>query len=246
MNPPVRLLIATTNPGKIREVEGALRSLPGLDLISLRDLPPIPEPPETGRSFLENAVAKAVAYSRLAEGIVPASPPARQGEPHGPPDRSQAATPGRAAPPDEPRGPIHLVFTLADDSGLCVEALGGEPGVRSARYGGAGLDDPGRCRLLLEKIRDVPEGRRGARFECVLALASGGALVETFAGVVEGRLLFEERGEGGFGYDPIFFYPPAGRTFAEMTREEKSAVSHRGRALAALRRYLEEHVELSR
>ncbi len=194
------LLIATTNPGKIREIAGALAGLPGWDFVSLRDLPPRPEVPEMGETFLDNAVAKAVGYSWS-----------------------------------------HGDLTLADDSGLCVDALGGEPGVRSARYGGAKLDDPGRCRYLLEQVRNVREERRAARFECVLALASAGTLIETFEGAVEGRLLFEPRGEGGFGYDPIFYYPSAGRTFAEMTREEKSAVSHRGRALAALRRYLETH-----
>ena len=197
------LLIATTNPGKVREVAVCLAGIPGLEVISLADLPPRPEVPETGHTFAENAAAKAVGYGRAHEGL-----------------------------------------TLADDSGLCVDALGGEPGVRSARYGGPGLDDPGRCRYLLGKIRDVPEVRRTARFECALALARPGAMIATFTGRVEGRLLFEPRGANGFGYDPVFFYEPAGRSFAEMTREEKSAVSHRGRALQALRRYLEEHQEL--
>jgi XTP/dITP diphosphohydrolase len=92
--------------------------------------------------------------------------------------------------------------------------------------------------------RDLPGAERTARFECALALASGGELIEVFSGRVEGRLLEAPRGEGGFGYDPVFFYEETGRTFAEMSREEKAAVSHRGRALEALRRYLKSHPAL--
>jgi XTP/dITP diphosphohydrolase len=122
---------------------------------------------------------------------------------------------------------------LADDSGLVVEALGGAPGVRSARYAGENATDPERCAKLLEALSN--ETRRRAAFECVISLAvpSGAAL--TYEGRCEGRIADAPRGDNGFGYDPIFFFPPLGRTFAEMDREEKGRVSHRGQALRELR-----------
>jgi XTP/dITP diphosphohydrolase len=137
-------------------------------------------------------------------------------------------------------------LTLADDSGLCVDALGGAPGVTSARFGTPDLDDAGRCRHLLTLLKGVPEERRGAHFECALALAEAGRLVAAFEGRVAGRILAAPRGTNGFGYDPVFLYPPSGRSFAEMPREEKSMVSHRGRALAKLRDHLAAHPELLR
>ena len=118
---------------------------------------------------------------------------------------------------------------LADDSGLVVDALGGEPGVESARYGGPGLDDTGRCRLVLEKLEGV--GNRAARFVCVLSLGHPGAPVrEVFVGQVGGRIGREPRGGGGFGYDPVFVFPD-GRTMAELGEVEKDARSHRGAAV---------------
>jgi XTP/dITP diphosphohydrolase len=122
---------------------------------------------------------------------------------------------------------------LSDDSGLCVPALDGAPGVHSARYGGPGLSDADRCRRLLDAMRGRDDRR--AAFECVLSLAvpSGPAL--TYEGRCEGVLAEAPSGANGFGYDPVFFYPPLGRTFAELARDEKSRVSHRGRALAELR-----------
>jgi len=135
-------------------------------------------------------------------------------------------------------------LALADDSGLCVDALGGGPGVRSARYGGPKLDDAGRCRRLLEELKDLPDPRRGAQFECALALADRGRVVETFEGIVRGRILTAPRGENGFGYDPVFYYDPAGLTFAEMPIAAKSAVSHRGQALSQLREYFLGHPAL--
>lgn len=127
---------------------------------------------------------------------------------------------------------------LADDSGLVVEALGGEPGVRSARYGGPGLTDAGRTALLLARMASVPDGRRSARFVAALALAVPGRTAEVFEGQVEGIITREPRGRGGFGYDPVFLYPPAGTTFAELASADKDAVGHRGRALRALLRHL--------
>lgn len=126
----------------------------------------------------------------------------------------------------------HVV--LADDSGLEVDALGGAPGVLSARYGGLELTDPERCVAILKALAETSDDRRTARFRCVLALAQGGRTLATFDGAVEGTILREPRGENGFGYDPIFFYPPTGCAFAELTRADKDLVSHRGQALRKL------------
>jgi XTP/dITP diphosphohydrolase len=131
-------------------------------------------------------------------------------------------------------------LALADDSGLEVDALGGAPGINSARYGGPGLDDAGRCRLLLEALAAVTPERRTARFRCVIALADPTGWERTTEGVVEGIITPAPRGQGGFGYDPLFYYPPLGRTFAELAPEEKARVDHRGAAMRAARRLLAE------
>lgn len=123
---------------------------------------------------------------------------------------------------------------LADDSGLEVDALNGEPGVLSARYGGEGYDDPGRNQLVLQRLEGVPDARRTARFRCVLALARAGQTLATFEGTVEGRILHEQRGTNGFGYDAIFFHDGIGRGFGEITLEQKQALSHRGQAIRKL------------
>ena len=120
--------------------------------------------------------------------------------------------------------------SLADDSGIAVDALGGRPGVHSARYGGDALDDAGRVRLLLSEMDGVPEEERACRFHVVLAFASPDGSEETAEGVCEGRLALQPSGANGFGYDPVFFLPEFGRTMAELAPEEKDAVSHRGRA----------------
>lgn len=124
---------------------------------------------------------------------------------------------------------------LGDDSGLEVDALGGRPGMHSARYGGPGLDDAGRVGRLLAELADVPETRRGARFVCVMALVTPAGDALTAVGVCDGRILVAPRGNGGFGYDPVF--APAGdaRSMAELSAREKDAHSHRGRAIGALR-----------
>jgi XTP/dITP diphosphohydrolase len=128
---------------------------------------------------------------------------------------------------------------LADDSGLCVDFLEGRPGVFSARYGGpAVVDDRRRYELLLEELRAVPDSSRTARFVCALALVYPDGREALFWGTVEGTITREPRGEGGFGYDPVFFYEPAQLTFGEMNREAKNQVSHRGRALHAFSDYL--------
>ncbi len=124
--------------------------------------------------------------------------------------------------------------TLADDSGLEVDALGGAPGIYSARYSGENADDASNNRKLLDRLAGVPEERRGARFVCVLALfTSAGEWL--FRAECAGRVAFEPRGANGFGYDPLFLYPPLGRTFGELERETKSRLSHRGLALRKLK-----------
>lgn len=129
-------------------------------------------------------------------------------------------------------------LALADDSGLEVDALDGRPGVRSARYGGPGLADGDRVRLLLEAIRGVPPERRTARFRSAIAICDPAGGAQVVEGAVEGQLLDEPRGAGGFGYDPIFCHPPSRATFAELSPALKNAVSHRGQALVKARRLL--------
>jgi XTP/dITP diphosphohydrolase len=126
-------------------------------------------------------------------------------------------------------------WVLADDSGLEVDALGGEPGVRSARFSGEGATDVTNRALLLEKLATVPADQRSARFRCVIALARGGEVLAHFSGAVEGAIIHSEKGEGGFGYDPLFVPEGFGETFAELGAETKNRLSHRGRALAALK-----------
>jgi len=188
----LRLVLATSNPGKIAEIAAALADV-GLAVVGLEALNDREPVEETGVTFEENARLKAEAYS-LRTGL-----------------------------------PV-----LADDSGLEVDALGGAPGVESARFGGPGVDDPGRNRLVLEKLRGVPPESRSARFRCVLALARAGRTLGVFHGVVEGRIAEESRGSNGFGYDPIFFHEGIGTTFGMIPRARKQELSHRGQALARL------------
>ena len=122
---------------------------------------------------------------------------------------------------------------LADDSGLEVFALGGEPGVYSARYGGEGLNDTDRLNLVLEKMKDVDDELRGAQFVCAIAFVTSDKIYEA-EGIFEGTIIREAKGSNGFGYDPIFYVPEMGKTAAEMTAEEKNSVSHRGKALRNL------------
>ena len=128
---------------------------------------------------------------------------------------------------------------LADDSGLEVDALGGRPGVLSARYVSECANDANRRRKLLAEMNVVPDGKRGARFRCVMVLVWYGRIYTT-EGTIEGEIAREERGSGGFGYDPIFYLPDLGRTMAELSPSEKNAISHRGRAARAMRSLLTE------
>jgi XTP/dITP diphosphohydrolase len=166
-------------------------------LLSLADVPGVTLPAEDGRTYAENAAAKA---------------------------RAVAAATGALA--------------LADDSGLEVDALGGRPGVHSARYGGPGLTDADRVRLLLAELGGVPPGRRTARFRCAIAVSDPAGRVDVVEGVAEGQVLDAARGASGFGYDPIFYHPPSRATFAELPPERKNAVSHRAQALIRARRLL--------
>jgi XTP/dITP diphosphohydrolase len=133
-------------------------------------------------------------------------------------------------------------LALADDTGLEVDALGGEPGVHSGRYAGPEQDYAHNLAKLLDRMAGVPAARRGARFRTVAAIVFPDGRAEVVEGVCEGRILESPRGTGGFGYDPVFLVPETGRTFAEMTLEEKNRASHRGRAMRAARAILEAYV----
>lgn len=132
------------------------------------------------------------------------------------------------------------LLTLADDSGLEVDALGGEPGTRSARYAGQGASDEDRYRLLLSKLEEVPWERRTARFRCVIAVATPQGEVRTAEGICEGAIAFEPRGEYGFGYDPVFYMPEHGQTMAELEPDIKNRISHRAQAAEGAGRILQE------
>jgi len=192
---PPRLVLATANAGKVRELT-ALVAAWGADVEvrALADFPDVPAPEETGATYEENARLKAAAV---------------------------AAATGWPA--------------LADDSGLEVDALGGAPGVQSARYG---RDDTERIARLLAALAGRPPAERGARFRCVMVLAWPDGRHVTAEGTVEGRIDEAPSGTGGFGYDPVFRARELGRTFAEASAEEKARVSHRARAMAALGRRL--------
>ena len=149
------------------------------------------------------------------------------------PEETAATYEGNALLKARAAAAIEGEVALADDSGLEVDALGGAPGLHSARFGGPGLDDPGRTALLLERLRGIPPERRTARFRCVIVIVARTGGARTVEGVVEGLISDAPRGTGGFGYDPVFFHPGLGRTFGELSEAEKSRVSHR--ALAARR-----------
>ena len=191
------LVVATTNPGKAREIRAALRGLP-VRVLSAAEAGLRKAPPERGTTFEENARAKSLFYSRRT--------------PH---------------------------LTLAEDSGLEVAALGGRPGVRSARFSGRGATDARNVERVLRLLKGVPPSRRRARFVCRMVLSREGRVLKSAGGDVRGTIAQEPRGRGGFGYDPIFYYHPLRRTFAEISGWRKNAVSHRGRALARMRRFLE-------
>ena len=134
------------------------------------------------------------------------------------------------------------LLTLADDSGLEVDALGGEPGVLSARYAGPGASDDERIERLLQRLGGIPWERRTARFRCVIAIASPGGRVELCHGECQGIIALSPKGENGFGYDPILYLPEQGKTMAELSMEEKNEISHRGLAARRARHILEQQI----
>lgn len=204
---PTTLLIATSNPGKVIEINDLLADLP-CRVIGLHDLPQtLPTVAETGTTFSENALIKAEHYYQLTG-----------------------------------------LLTLADDSGLVVDALDGRPGVYSARYGGAGLSSHAQINLLLAELRGVPAAQRTARFVCCIALVGELAdeqLRQTFERSCEGVIANAPRGAQGFGYDPIFIDAELKRTFAELSRDEKAARSHRGQALRATSAFLKANLSVN-
>jgi XTP/dITP diphosphohydrolase len=197
-----RVLIATSNPGKLRDLAAAAAPL-GIDLACIADFFLLPSVVEDGLTFEANAGKKAEHYSRYAPGQI----------------------------------------VIADDSGLEVDALHGAPGVHSARYAAAdpraaesNTQDEANNARLLQELQGVPRPDRIARFVCVIAAARDGKTLSLSRGEAEGTILDSPRGTGGFGYDPLFFFPPIQKTFAELTPEEKARYSHRG---VAFRRFLE-------
>lgn len=130
------------------------------------------------------------------------------------------------------------ILSLADDSGLEIDALGGEPGVLSARYAGANATDAERTEFLLSRLKGVPEGKRQAKFRCVIAIATPEDNIHLFSGECRGIIMFKPSGGGGFGYDPIFYLPQIGKTMAELSQREKNNISHRGQAAAKARFFL--------
>jgi len=138
------------------------------------------------------------------------------------------------------------LITLADDSGLEVDALGGEPGIQSARYAGDNASDSDRIKFLLEKLKGISREKRTARFRCIIAMATPVQVLATFEGECEGIITFEPKGDNGFGYDPIFYFPEYDKTMAELPSDIKNTISHRARAAQkaypVLKRYSERHV----
>jgi XTP/dITP diphosphohydrolase len=198
----IRVLIATTNPGKVRDFVGAASPL-GVAIESLPNFASVPTALEDGLTFEANARKKAEYYSTYAPGEI----------------------------------------VLADDSGLEVDALGGAPGVHSARYAadqphlvGNNTDDQANNARLIRELRKIPPQNRTARFVCVIAAARDGQILNIFRGQAEGTMLDSPRGAGGFGYDPLFYFPSIQKTFAELTPEEKAKYSHRG---VAFRQFLD-------
>ena len=197
-----KLLVATTNAKKLKELQDLLADLP-VECLSLRDFPGAGDVEETGRTFEENAKIKALGYA------------------------------GQTG-----------ILTLGEDSGICCEVLKGEPGVFSARFCGESKNDDANNQKLLELMKDVPDEKRTAYYESAIALAESGKLIGVVRGQVHGLITRELRGNGGFGYDPLFLYPPYRKTFGEVPIAMKHRVSHRGQAFLKLRKLLKEHLRI--
>jgi XTP/dITP diphosphohydrolase len=193
-----KLLLATSNPGKIREYRFLLDGL-GYQMTTLTEEGIAEVVTESGNSYEQNARLKAVTYARLSQ-----------------------------------------LLTLADDSGLEVDALNGEPGVRSARFAGEAATDAEKVSLLLAKLGGIPWGRRTAHFKCVIVIATPEGRSRVCYGECHGMIAFEAEGEDGFGYDPIFFLPRISKTMAELPFEIKNQISHRARASQKARQVLQQ------
>ena len=192
----MRIVFATKNEGKVREISEMLTST-GIELVSLNRFESVPEIVEDGLTYQENALKKA----RIVSGIT--------GE-----------------------------TVLADDSGLQVDILGGEPGIYSARYAGEDTTDEKNNAKLLSKLKNVPQEKRTASFHCALVLYYQNGRYDSFDGLWYGQIIDEQRGANGFGYDPIFLVPELNKTAAELPSEIKNKLSHRGQAFAKLKEYL--------
>lgn len=197
----IRLLLATNNPNKAREIREILRELP-VEVFTPAETGIPFEVVEDGETFLENARKKAREASRLWDG-----------------------------------------FVLAEDSGLEVDALGGAPGVHSARFAGEEATDEANIRKLLKAMESVPDEKRSARFRCVMVLVDSRGSEKVFEGTVEGRIIHEMKGKEGFGYDPVFMIEGYGKTFAELGPDVKNRISHRAEALRKVRLALQEILE---
>lgn len=195
----VKLLIATTNRGKAKEIKSFLENLP-IVVVSLLELDSTDNYREDSASFLANARGKSLFYGRKWEGL-----------------------------------------SLGEDSGLAIDFLQGAPGVLSARFSDPGATDEKNIAKVLRLMKGVPEEKRKARFVSCLVLSQGGKILSEIIGEVRGVIASSKRGQSGFGYDPIFYYPPLDRTFAQLSPEEKNSVSHRGRALKRLRAFLQKY-----
>jgi XTP/dITP diphosphohydrolase len=193
-----KLLLATSNPGKIREYFFLLDGL-GYQIITLAEEGIAEVITETGNSYEQNARIKATTYAKLSR-----------------------------------------LLTLADDSGLEVDTLNGEPGVKSARFAGKVASDAEKVSLLLAKLNGVPWERRTALFKCVIAIATPEGQIEICYGECQGIIALEAKGKNGFGYDPIFFLPEMGKTMAELPLEMKNQISHRARASQRARQVLQQ------
>ena len=195
----MKLVLATRNQGKVREIGEMLIDQNGIELLSLRNYPDAPDVVEDGETYEENALKKASALAKHTGYL-----------------------------------------TIADDSGLEVDALDGAPGVHSARYAGEHATDQDRIAKLLGAVQDVPDGRRSSRFVCAVAIAKPLGQVRVVRGVCEGQIIRAPRGESGFGYDPIFVPVGYDKTFAELGDEVKNQISHRAQALGKARKLLSE------
>lgn len=219
----MKLILASRNKKKIGEMEALLsKYIDGVRILSLDDIGFVGDIEENGTTYEENALIKA-RTAMEASG-----------------NRCAAIAEDRIAPVQTGAIADDRIAAIADDSGLSVDALGGAPGVYSARYAGGHGDDAANNALLLQNLADVPPAERTARFVCCIACVLPDGRELTVRGETEGRIIDDARGEGGFGYDPYFYYPPFGKTFAELTADQKNAISHRGKAVEKLAAMLKE------